>query len=493
MKNILSLLCFLSLGLIFQSCSEDDANEPISEEQIPEYVWVATHTIGDFITEFGNREVTVDTIAISGIVISSDEAGNINKELIISDGNDAVSVNINGEKLYETYSLGQEVILKCVGLKLDSEDRTISKVDGSALDFPDTNEVILLTENQEDVLTRNFDIRDIQPEDINQYVRIINFQVEETEVGNPYVRSNERTKISHINDDGLEAQLVFNPGSSFDDLTIPDRAGDILGILTIEDDLPTITSLAPGDLSYTIPRRAPFEKRTFDFEDNNLPYQIMFPRNYDTTDEYPLVVFLHGAGERGTDNERQMAFGPNTFGSYSARTDYPAIVIFPQCPPDVMWSRRIKYNDEDGVLIFEFPVEDEPNYAMEMVIELVRDLIASEAVDEKRVYITGLSMGGIGTFEFSYYAPDLPAALAPMAGGHDSTLLKTYGQEIAFRIHHGANDGVVPARYSEQMFLKMVELGYDAEYFEEPGRGHEWNYVLNDSEYIKWIFEQTRD
>ncbi len=234
-----------------------------------------------------------------------------------------------------------------------------------------------------------------------------------------------------------------------------------------------------------------FKKRTFQLDANSLPYQILYPRGYsNSTESYPLVVFLHGAGERGSDNERQMIFGSETF--LESNAEHPAIVIFPQCPSDVMWSRRLKYVNTDGILTFEFPVESEPNYAMEMVIALVRELIATESVDPNRIYVTGLSMGGIGTFEFCYYAPDLPAVGVSLAGGHDSTLVHSYAEDIAFRLYHGSADNVVPARYSRQMHNGLNELGHQVEYFEAPGRGHEWNYVFNDPDYMEWMFSITR-
>ncbi|MGB0177314.1 MAG: alpha/beta hydrolase-fold protein, partial [Owenweeksia sp.] len=272
---------------------------------------------------------------------------------------------------------------------------------------------------------------------------------------------------------------------------IPAKQGPVKGILVKVNSEYTLRPYRLSDLEFTFERNPPFEKQTFTYNGNTLPYQVMFPRAYDPNGSYPLVVFLHGAGERGTNNTSQMAYGPNTFGSYEARSDYPAIVIFPQCPSDVMWSRRAKY-DQNGQLIFQFPVEQDPNYAMNMVIELVRDFVANEAVDDKRIYVSGLSMGGIGTFEFCYYAPDLPAAAISIAGGHDSSFVSGYATNIDFRLYHGGKDGVVPPRYSQEMHTALQQGGFSSEYFEAPNRGHEWNYVLNDPDYIQWMFNQSR-
>ena len=75
-----------------------------------------------------------------------------------------------------------------------------------------------------------------------------------------------------------------------------------------------------------------YQKRYFTFKENTLPYRILFPENYDRTKTYPLVVFLHGAGERGNDNEKQLVHGSWLFTNEQNRQKYPAIVIFPQCP-----------------------------------------------------------------------------------------------------------------------------------------------------------------
>ncbi|HBF21138.1 MAG TPA: phospholipase, partial [Cryomorphaceae bacterium] len=97
-----------------------------------------------------------------------------------------------------------------------------------------------------------------------------------------------------------------------------------------------------------------------------------------------------------------------------------------------------------------------------------------------------------GTFEFCYYAPDLPAAAVSIAGGHDSAFVDSYAAGIDFRLYHGDNDGVVPPRYSREMHTALQQGGFSSEYFEAPGRGHEWNYVLNDPDYIQWMFNQSR-
>lgn len=485
----LPLMFFCLLTLSF--CGDDEGT--VIEEEKKEHEWVSTHTIADFLAEFGGNEVTVDTIAITGIVVSSDESKNITNEIYLKDATGAIVVEIEGDELYKTYESGTEVLIKCVGLKANVSEKRLAMADGSAILFSGEEDVILNT-GETGISSAEFvTLSLIGDEYLNRYIRFAGFQFEEEAVGEAYVTGGTETKRILKNSKEEEVILVFNPNATFAAETIPAKSGLIHGIYAKEDGQYVVKIISLDDLEFNVSRRAPFVKKEFQLGDNTLPYQIMFPRDYDVSQEYPLVVFLHGAGEKGTNNTSQMANGPDTFGSFEARTDYPAIVIFPQCPcsADVQWSRR-EIDTSTGERIFSFPVEESPNFAMEMVIELVRKLKDEEAVDPDRIYVTGLSMGGIGTFEFLYYAPDLPAAVATMAGGYDSSLVSNFPKEVAFRIYHGADDTVVPTRYSREMNAKLEELAYSVDYFEAEGRGHQWNYVLDDPDYIEWMFSKSK-
>ena len=491
MKQLIWILA-LCTTLLFTTCGDDDP-QIIEEEEVP-YEWVVSHTIDEFLTAFQENEVTVDTIAIVGIVISSDENGGIEDELYIKDETGALVIDVDESDLYQTFPQGTEILIKCVGLKADVDGRRLAQADGSAITLEGLeDDAIIKTGETDNVSAKSVNPTALSDEDLNQYVVFGGYQLDEAAVGQTFVIDSDETTWEVFNSDEETMTLFFRPEMSFGDEEIPNGAGSVRGLYVKRDGQNVILPMSFDDLDFNLKRRAPFVKRTFELGDNSLPYQIMFPRDYDETASYPLIVFLHGAGERGNNNTAQMGYGTQTFGSYESRTDYPAIVIYPQCPSDVMWSRRIKYTDDNDVLIFEFPVEDEPNYAMEMVIELVKTLISEEGVDESRIYVTGLSMGGIGTFEFMYYAPGLAAAGISMAGGHDPELLSTYGGLSTFRLYHGADDPVVPARYSQGMYDKMVELEIDALYSEAEGRGHEWNYVLNDPEYLEWMFSQQNE
>lgn len=492
MKVIRIVPVLLTVMLFISSCSRDDKNDtPSNTPNQPTAATEATHTLLELIDEYGGKEIKDPGIAVTGTVISSDEEGNVKNQLFLRDDTGALFISINGTKLFETYPLDAEVLVQCTGLKVDADNRSLTTATGDPLVFNGTEGIITKTGNTNFYSTTNLNPEDISIEDLNHNFHAFGYQFDEDVVGESYILNNQTTIRTVRSIEGKEVKLVFEPGSAFEGETIPTKQGPVNGLLVKQDGGFVLKPVSLDDLAYTFDRTAPFEKQTFSFNGNTLPYQIMFPRNYDPNGSYPLVVFLHGAGERGSNNTSQMAYGPKTFGSYDARTDYPAIVIFPQCPSDIMWSRRAKY-DQNGQLIFEFPVEQNPNSAMELVIELVRTTMANEAVDDKRIYVSGLSMGGIGVFEFCYYAPDLPAAAISLAGGHDSSFVSSYGTNIDFRLYHGANDNVVPPRYSQEMHAGFQKNGFQSEYFEAPGRGHEWNYVLNDPDYIQWMFSRSR-
>ena len=489
-KFILTLL-LISVSVFFISCdsAEEDVEKEEQEESPQKELNEATFTISDLFTTFNGEEITSDTVAISGFIISNDETGNVTNAIYLRDETGAVSIQIEGENLFQTYPIGQLVIFNCSGLTPDISARQLTAATPLQLsDHEDFSRVSTVKDEQDPVSLEYTELTDNYLSDL---VEISGFEFNESKVNSP-LQSGDSEFLLLTDEDQNEILVRVAENADFANETIPVGRGPVTGILDREENSYVIIPRSFDDFEFTKNRRAPYEKMSFDLGDNTLPYQIMFPFEYDENGSYPLVVFLHGAGERGSDNERQMAYGPDTFGSYQARQDYPAIVLFPQCPSDVMWSRRNKYTNENDELIFEFPVEENPNYAMEMVIELVNELKANESVDPNRIYITGLSMGGIGSFEFAYYAPDIPAAVASMAGGHDPSLLTQYGENIAFSIYHGSNDGVVPPRYSREMFAEMQSLGYDARFFEAEGRGHEWNYVLEDPDYIDWLFQQVR-
>ena len=237
-----------------------------------------------------------------------------------------------------------------------------------------------------------------------------------------------------------------------------------------------------------------YEKKEFKISETKaLPYRILFPENYDRTKTYPLVLFLHGAGERGNDNEKQLTHGAKLFLSTKARKDFPCIVIFPQCSSESAWS-NVKIDRTKNPLTFDFDYTTQPSTdQLEMAIQLIRKVIKEEGVDRKRVYITGLSMGGMGTFEAVFRFPKLFAAAMPICGGGDALHYNKLLKRIPFWVFHGAEDAVVSVNYSRQMVDKLKSMGAWVKYSEYQGVNHNsWDNAFAEPEFLVWMFSNKR-
>ncbi len=236
-----------------------------------------------------------------------------------------------------------------------------------------------------------------------------------------------------------------------------------------------------------------FEKKVFiSPQGDTLPYRILFPENYDRSKSYPLVMFLHGAGERGNDNEAQLTHGSILFLADSNRKNYPAIVVFPQCPLNIAWS-SVQIDRTKQPLEFGFDYKKPQTAPMRSVIALTKALIANESVNRKKVYITGLSMGGMGTFEAVYHMPVLFAAAAPICGGGDGPSYNRKTAKVPFWIFHGDADPVVNVKLSREMVARLQQLKGKVKYTEYPGVAHDsWNNAFAEPGYLAWMFAQSK-
>jgi len=234
-----------------------------------------------------------------------------------------------------------------------------------------------------------------------------------------------------------------------------------------------------------------FEKRVYKNENGStLPYRILYPENYDKSKTYPLLLFLHGAGERGDDNEAQLVHGAKLFVDAENRKKYPAIVVFPQCPKESYWARVDRSEDRKT---WHYPFYDEPTKPLGNVIKLLDQLFTEEAIDANRVYVSGLSMGGMGTFELLAHRPDLFAAAAPICGGGNLTLAERYAHNTDFWIFHGDADVVVPVELSRNMTKRLESLDANVKYSEYEGVNHNsWDNAFAESNYLKWMFSKHK-
>lgn len=231
-----------------------------------------------------------------------------------------------------------------------------------------------------------------------------------------------------------------------------------------------------------------FEPRQFAGTDASgkaavLQYRLMKPLAYDPTATYPLVIFLHGAGERGDDNTAQLKHGMREFCSPQIREQYPCYVLAPQCPADESWA------DVDWTLP-TFRQPNETSISLQLVLELVDEMMESAAIDSKRIYITGLSMGGYGTWDAIARRPNLFACAVPVCGGADTATASKISHTPVW-CFHGAKDGVVTVDLSRKMMIALKQAGGTPKYTEYPDAKHDsWTATYKNADMHKWMFAQ---
>lgn len=219
---------------------------------------------------------------------------------------------------------------------------------------------------------------------------------------------------------------------------------------------------------------------------DTLNYRMLYP-DYDTLRKYPLVIFLHGAGERGSDNEAQLKWGVMAFATDEMMTMHPAIVVAPQCPVGISWSNVSRANSSRTMTL-----KDDPSKPMQLVRELIQQLIKKAPVDPNRIYITGLSMGGFGTFDAIERYPDLFAAAMPVCGGGDTSRAASIAH-IPIWIVHGSEDATVNPVYSVDMLQALMNAGAHPGFTMVPETGHfSWLAAYNNKLAIEWMFRQRK-
>lgn len=236
-----------------------------------------------------------------------------------------------------------------------------------------------------------------------------------------------------------------------------------------------------------------FEARTFRNGDFTLPYRILYPKNFDSAKRYPLVLFLHGAGERGNDNAKQLTHGATLFAADSTMEHFPAIVVFPQCPTDSYWANVDVVTNPDGSRSFTFPSKGKPTPPMAAVLALMDSLVNSENVDKVKVYVGGLSMGGMGTFELLARRPKMFAAAFPICGGGSPKNVNRYAKRVKLWVFHGEADNVVPLNHSQEMVDAIKRAKGDVRFSVYPGVGHNsWDNAFAEPDLLPWLFSVNR-
>lgn len=219
---------------------------------------------------------------------------------------------------------------------------------------------------------------------------------------------------------------------------------------------------------------------------DSLNYRMLFP-DYDTFRKYPLVIFLHGSGERGNDNEAQLKWGVMNFATDQMMVGHSAIVIAPQCPEKMSWSNFDR--NEDPVQTKLLPAPSKP---MELVIGLIMEMKKNRFVDTNRIYITGLSMGGFGTYDAIERYPNLFAAAMPVCGGGDASKAASIAHLPIWNFL-GSDDGSVSPIYSLTMFNALMKAGAHPGFTQYPETGHfSWLAAYSDPQVYEWLFRQHK-
>ena len=228
-----------------------------------------------------------------------------------------------------------------------------------------------------------------------------------------------------------------------------------------------------------------FEKHTYiPKEGDSLLYRLMRPLNNDESQKYALVLFLHGAGERGNDNSLQLTNGVNNFASNLNRKLFPCYVVVPQCEKGYRWV-------ETDWKLPSHTMPDTPSVYLNYTIKLIDSLIKNLNIDPKRIYITGISMGGFGTWDAISRWPKKFAAAVPVCGGADTSKAGII-KDIPIWAFHGEKDQVVLTSRSRNMIQALKKAGGNPKYTEYPELGHNiWGKVYTNQDLLIWLFSQT--
>lgn len=224
-----------------------------------------------------------------------------------------------------------------------------------------------------------------------------------------------------------------------------------------------------------------FNARIHKQDGKALPYQLLVPKDYDADQDkvWPLIVWLHGSGENGTNNTTQLRSIAKTFLADGAKT--PAFVLAPQCPPKMAWhASGINKQPE---------IPDSSRLLVAAIAQLQKEF----KLDGRRIYVGGFSMGGCGTWELLVRYPGVFAASFPIAGATgDRPALPPLVKDVPIWVFHGDKDNMAPVEDSRKVVAALKALGSSVKYTEYKGVGHECARTLADPQLLEWILAQKR-
>lgn len=253
----------------------------------------------------------------------------------------------------------------------------------------------------------------------------------------------------------------------------------------------------PNNINYDL-----FESKTLVNGKYKLRYRLLWPENRKKGEKYPLFIFLHGMGQCGKNNQRQLKRGAEIFLRPENRTKYPCIVLYPQVPfgrsfiqiwkdgrPLLAGYRKFSKYNKNGC---KFEISLSP-YG-KMVYEVIAQLIAENVVDVNRIYISGTSMGAFSAFQFISEYP-IFAAAATMAGGTALPSIDNWAGKVPIWIIHGSKDPIIPVESSRLVVNKLKEKGItNYRYTEYKNARHFcWKNALFEQDYLEWFFSKHKE
>jgi predicted peptidase len=211
----------------------------------------------------------------------------------------------------------------------------------------------------------------------------------------------------------------------------------------------------------------------------SMPYRLFVPAHYKPDIQYPLVLWLHGAGGAGTDNRGQISGdqvpGTRTWTKPQNQTKYPSFVLVPQSPTNWVSSGLDRLSPE-----------------MSLVLAILQEVRSEFNIDPARMYVAGQSDGGIGTWNVIIQRPNLFAAAIPLCGGGDYSRAAAIAK-LPLWAFHGARDNVISVAESRKMINALQKAGGRPRYTEYGNVGHDvWNRAFAEPELVDWLFAQHR-
>lgn len=230
-----------------------------------------------------------------------------------------------------------------------------------------------------------------------------------------------------------------------------------------------------------------YEMKVFNAADgSSLPYRFLKPKNYNPAQKYPLIFFMHGAGERGTDNKNQLKHGGKLLSDDATQSKYPCFVVAPQVPNNKLWV-DVPWSGDAHVQ------PEKPSDTMRLSLELLAALQKEFSIDNKRTYAMGVSMGGFGVWDVIMRHPQMFAAAIPICGGADDSKAPLIAK-IPIWTFHGDKDTVVKTMRSRNIVAALKQAGGNPKYTEYPGVGHaSWSNAFADPGLLPWLFSQQKN